>query len=52
MHKKVTPTHIELLQCHSIVLKGRVSQAKGETEVTLMFVKTTVHFLQYVQNQA
>ena len=38
-----TPTHIELL--HAIFLKGRGSQAKlGETEMTLMFVKTTVRF--------
>ena len=41
----VIHTHIELL--HSIFFKGRGSQAESETEVTLMFVKATIYFLQW-----
>ena len=40
-------THTEILQ--SLKEKVHAESELGETEMTLIFVKTTVHFLQWIK---
>ena len=49
MHKQYANVHTKIEHLQSISLKEKVLVLRvslGETDVTLIFVKTTIHFLQ------